>query len=177
MTRSRPGNPPRCPDWPRGFSLVELLVVIAIVSVLATIGLPLAELAHKRTREEDLRRSLREIRHAIDEYKQMSDLGRIQHTADSSGYPPTLDALVQGVPDAQSPRGEKLYFLRQLPRDPFAPTAETASSAAATNSAADTWALRSYQSPPNNPQPGRDVFDVHSKSTELGLNGVPYQKW
>lgn len=159
-----------------GFSLVELLVVIVIVSILSTIGLPLAELAHKRTQEDDLRRSLREIRHALDEYKRMSDEGHIQRVTGDSGYPPSLDVLVQGVVDAQSPQGQKLYFLRQLPRDPFAAEVTVNGEVVATNPA-DTWTLRSYQTPPEDPRPGRDVFDVHSKSTELGLNGVPYNKW
>src|SRR5258706_6997753 len=138
----------------RGFSLVELLVVIAIMSILASIGLPLAELSHKRAQEEELRRSLREIRSALDAYKRLVDIGRIARAADASGYPPRLQVLVEGVPDAQSPQGTMLYFLRKLPRDPFAPDA--------TVEAADTWALRSYASSADDPQPGRDVFDVHS---------------
>jgi general secretion pathway protein G len=153
----------------RGFSLIELLAVIAILSILATIGLPLAELSHRRTQEEELRRSLRDIRNAIDAYKRMVDAGRIMRAADASGYPATLQALAAGAPDAQSPQGTMIYFLRRLPRDPFAPEdiAE----------AADTWGLRSYASPPDDPQAGRDVFDVYSRSAAAGLDGVPYRKW
>lgn len=153
----------------RGFSLVELLVVVAIMSILASIGLPLAELSHRRSQEEDLRRSLREIRSAIDAYKRLVDMGRIARAADASGYPPRLQVLVDGVPDAQSPQGTMLYFLRRLPRDPLAAEAGT--------DAADTWGLRSYASSADDPQPGRDVFDVYSKSAGAGLDGVPYRKW
>lgn len=152
----------------RGFSLIELVVVLAILAVLASVGLPLAELAHRRTQEEDLRRSLREIRSALDTYKRLVDQGSIQKAADGSGYPPNLEVLVTGVPDARSPRGAKLYLLRRLPRDPFAPEGM---------SAAETWALRSYSSSPDDPKPGVDVFDVHSRSGAVGLNGVPYGAW
>jgi general secretion pathway protein G len=152
----------------RGFSLIELVVVLAILAVLASIGLPLAELAHRRTQEEDLRRSLREIRAALDTYKRLVDQGSIQKAADGSGYPPNLEVLVAGVPDARSPRGAKLYLLRQLPRDPFAPEGV---------SAVESWALRSYSSPPDDPKPGADVFDVHSRSAAVGLNGVAYREW
>jgi general secretion pathway protein G len=151
-----------------GFTLMEMLVVVAIISVLATIGLPLAELAQKRNQEEALRHALRQIRTALDEHKRMMDVGRITKSVGDTGYPPDLESLVRGVPDAQSPRGEKIYFLRSLPRDPFAPPQINA---------AETWALRSYASPPEAPRPGRDVFDVHSKSEELGLNGVAYSQW
>lgn len=152
----------------KGFSLVELLAVVAIVSMLASIGLPLMELAHRRTQEEDLRRALREIRGALDQYKRLVDTGRIAQAAGGSGYPPNLDVLTQGIDDAQSPRRTSVYLMRQLPRDPMAPTEVRA---------ADTWRLRSYDSPPDDPRPGNDVFDVHSGSAAVGLNGVPYSQW
>ncbi len=152
----------------KGFSLVELLAVVAIMAILATIGLPLIELSQRRTQEEDLRRSLREIRTALDQYKRLVDTGRIAQPAGGSGYPPNLEALVEGVEDAQSPKAAKLYLMRRLPRDPMAPVEEPA---------VRTWALRSYASPADDPQPGLDVFDVRSKSTAVGLNGVPYAQW
>lgn len=152
----------------RGFSLIELLVVLAILSVLASIGLPLTELAHQRNKEEELRRSLREIRSALDEYKRLTDQGRIQRAADGSGYPTTLNSLVEGVPDARSPSGTRIYLLRKLPRDPFAPEGQAA---------VESWALRSYASGPDDPRAGKDVFDVSSRSTRTGLNGVPYREW
>jgi general secretion pathway protein G len=151
-----------------GFSLIELLVVIAIMGVLASVGLPLAELSRQRTKEEDLRRSLREIRTALDAYKQLVDVGSIQRAADGSGYPPSLEILASGVDDARSPQRTKLYLLRKLPRDPFA---------SVESSSAETWALRSYASPPDAPAPGKDVFDVHSMAAGVGLNGVPYSQW
>jgi general secretion pathway protein G len=153
----------------RGFSLVELLIVVSIVAVLATIGLPLAELAHKRTQEEDLRQSLREIRSALDAYKKAVDSGHITRVVGASGYPPNLQSLVNGVTDAQSPRNEKLFFLRRLPRDPMAPDDAV--------NAADTWGLRSYDSPAEAPKPGKDVYDVYSQSSDTGMNGLPYNKW
>lgn len=152
-----------------GFTLVELLVVVAIMAVLASIGLPLAELSKRRAQEEELRRSLREIRTAIDHYKRMVDMGRIAKDAASSGYPPNLEILVDGAPDAQSPRQARIYFLRRLPRDPMAPES--------IGSAAETWALRSYESPTNDPRPGKDVFDVYSRAAGEGLDGTPYRQW
>lgn len=155
-----------------GFSLVELLAVLAILAVLASIGLSLAELAQRRTQEEDLRRSLREIRTALDAYKRLSDEGRIARAADASGYPPDLNVLVDGVVDARSAGTQKIYLLRMLPRDPFAPR-----DAAQVIPAAETWALRSYESPPDEPKPGKDVYDVHSRAEGVGLDGIPYREW
>lgn len=151
-----------------GFSLIELLVVVSIMGVLAAIGLPLAELSQRRAQEEDLRRSLREIRTALDDYKRLVDQGHIAKPADASGYPPRLEVLVEGVVDARSAQGNRIFLLRRLPRDPFAP---------AELPAAQTWALRSYASPPDDPKPGRDVFDVHSQAPGNGLDGTPYGSW
>jgi len=153
----------------RGFSLIELLVVIAIMSVLAGIGLPLAELAHRRVQDEELRRALREIRSALDAYKRMVDAGLIARPAGGSGYPPNLQVLADGEVNAQTPQASKLYFLRRLPRDPFAADTIT--------EAADTWGLRSYDSPPDDPKTGRDVYDVYSKAPGNGLDGRPYRQW
>ena len=152
----------------RGFSLIELLVVIAIMSILASIGLPLAELSHRRAQEEELRRALREIRSALDAYKRMVDAGLIARPAGGSGYPPNLQVLVDGEVNAQTPQASKLYFLRRIPRDPLGDTS---------NSDIDTWGVRSYGSPPDDPKPGRDVFDVHSKAQGNGLDGRPYRQW
>lgn len=153
----------------RGFTLIEVLVTAAIVALLASMALPLSELTVQRGKEVELRRALREIRDALDAYKRASDEGRIARSPDQSGYPPALYALVEGVPEAKSATGARLIFLRRVPRDPFFddPTLPPERS----------WGLRSYESPPADPKPGRDVFDVVSLSERKGLNGIPYREW
>ena len=154
----------------RGFTIIELVITVGIGSLLATAVIPSAQLMYQREREHELRASLRTIRAALDAYKSASDTGRIKKKLDQSGYPPNLQVLVDGVEDAASAKeGLKIYFLRSLPRDPFWPDATTP--------AAETWGLRSYASPPDDPQPGDDVYDVRSRSSRTGLNGVPYRDW
>ena len=152
-----------------GFSLVELMITLAMLALLASVAVPFAQLAQQRHKEGELRESLRQIRTALDAYRQAVKEGRIEAAADSSGYPPDLDALWKGVADKTKPDASKLYFLRRLPRDPFFPDASVP--------AAETWGLRSYASPPDTPEPGDDVFDVYSLSTATGLNGLPYREW
>ena len=152
-----------------GFTLLELLITVAIVGLLASIALPLSEVTAQRAKEQDLRRALREIREALDAYKHAADDGRVARAADESGYPPSLAALVQGVPNAKSPSGAKLYFLRRVPHDPFAGNPPAPGET--------TWGLRSFDSPPDAPRPGKDVFDVYSLNVGIGLNGVPYKEW
>ena len=153
----------------RGFTLIELAVTVAIVGVLSTMALPLAETTVRRAKEAELRTALRQIREGIDAYKRAGEEGRIRVPADSSGYPPRLEDLVDGVEDIKRPDLAKIHFLRRLPRDPFSGDPELA--------AAETWGRRSYASPPDNPQPGEDVFDVYSLADAVGLNGIPYRQW
>ncbi|WP_047393400.1 type II secretion system protein [Chitinibacter sp. ZOR0017] len=152
-----------------GFTLIELMVTLTILAVLATVALPLSQVAATRYREDELRRSLTQIRDAIDQYKLAVEAGKVNKSLEDSGYPPTLDVLVEGVKDLKDPGGRKIYFLRRMPRDPFCDCPS--------KNNAQTWGLRSYASPPDAPAEGRDVYDVYSLSSNVGLNGVPYRDW
>ncbi len=152
-----------------GFTLIELLIVLAILGLLAALTVPVAEVTIQRSREQDLRTALREIRTAIDAYKKAYDEGHIPKSVDVTGYPKDLAVLVEGVDDAKDPKKRKMYFLRRIPRDPMHPDSDT--------EPADTWGKRSYESEAKEPREGKDVYDVYSRSTKTGLNGVPYNKW
>lgn len=153
----------------RGFTFIELMVTLAIMAVLALVSVPLAQTALQREKERELRSALMALREAIDAHKRAAEQGRIELKIGDSGYPRTLESLVEGVPDQRSPVRQPMYFLRKLPRDPFHPDASAP--------AAATWGLRSYASPADDPAEGEDVFDVYSKSSKVGMNGVPYSQW
>jgi general secretion pathway protein G len=153
----------------RGFTLIELLVTLMLVSLVASISVPLYEVTSTRLREAELRAALRQIRTAIDAYKAAADSGLIAKSVTESGYPPSLEVLVQGIDVQNMADRRRIVFLRQLPRDPFfleqaAPPAHH-------------WATRSYGSPPDDPRPGDDVYDVTSRSSRAGLNGIEYREW
>lgn len=153
-----------------GFTLIELLITLAVLGVLATLVVPMAQVSAQRQNERELRLALREIRIAIDAYKQASDEGRIGKLAGATGYPASLERLVEGELDLSDPtRKRKLFFLRRLPHDPM--------SGERSSQPVQSWAKRSYSSEAAEPKEGDDVYDVYSRSAGVGLNGVPYGKW
>lgn len=151
-----------------GFTFIELMMTLVVLSVLLLVAQPLGEVVAKRRKEHELRVALMTIRQAIDGYKHATEQGRILLKIGDSGYPPNLEVLVQGVPDARSPTRQTIYFLRHIPADPFASDQ---------SQPASTWGLRSYASSPDQPREGSDIYDVYTHSTATGLNGVPYRQW
>ena len=146
------------PEW--GFTLLELIIATSIVVVLSTMAVPLARLSIQREKERILRFDLWEMRDAIDRYKDAADRGGFQTKVDSQNYPPDLETLVKGV-DVQ---GKKVRFLRQIPVDPMTGSTE--------------WGLRSMQDDPDSDSfGGQSVFDVHTKSQGIGLDGTKYRDW
>lgn len=154
----------------RGFTLIELVITVAIIGLLATVAWPMAELGVQRSREHELHAALREIRTALDAYKEAVDDGRIERLLGKSSYPPSLGALADGVADVKSPDGKsRIYFLRRIPRDPMYGDTGIPNE--------ETWGKRSYASSADAPMEGEDVFDVYSLSSGIGLNGIPYRNW
>lgn len=151
----------------RGYTFVELLVVSTIVLILASAVQPLAKVTIQRAREAELRRVLREVRTAIDKFKDAADAGQIPTTelkANSEGYPPDLQTLVDGVSVANDATGRKLKFLRRVPLDPTL--------------GGDDWGLRAYQDQPDSTSwGGQNVYDVYSKNQGTGLDGTKYKDW
>jgi general secretion pathway protein G len=150
----------------RGFTFVEILVVIIIIMIMAWAAMPLARVTQQRQKEAELRRSLREMRTAIDKFKDSVDQGLIATTElrpGSEGYPPDLDTLVDGVPAANDASGRKLKFLRRIPIDPMT---------------REDWGKRSYQDKPDSTSwGGQNVFDVFTTSDATALDGTKYKDW
>jgi len=144
----------------RGFTLMELIVATAILVILTSLAIPMARIGIKRERERELRHDLWEMRDAIDRYKDAADRGAFQIKLGSEGYPPDLETLVKGVDVG----GKKVRFLRQIPIDPMTGNTE--------------WATRSLQDDPDSDSSsGDNVFDVHTKSTGVALDGTEYKSW
>lgn len=156
----------------KGFTLIELMITLVIVAILGSAAYPMIKLNVQRAKENELRGDLRQIREAIDAYKKASDEGRIKKNIDETGYPPNLEVLVIGVPDEKDVNKRKIKFLRNIPADPMQPRVNTG-----LNDGESSWGLRSYVSDAENPSPGEDVYDVHSLSQQIGINGIPYAKW
>jgi general secretion pathway protein G len=156
----------------KGFTLIELIVTVTIVAVLASAVLPMLKMTVQRSKENELRANLRQIREAIDAYKKAADDGRIKKQIDASGYPPNLEVLVKGVVNEKDTNKSVLKFLRRIPLDPMTPVEN-----AETEELPNNWGLRSYNSDAAKPVAGDDVYDVYSQSQQLGINGVPYAKW
>jgi len=145
-----------------GFTLIEMIAAMTIMLVLTTIALPMAAVVVKREKERELRADLRTMRNAIDRYKDFADRGMIPTQMDTFGYPPTLKILVEGVPLKGSK--DKYKFLRKIPVDPMTGNTD--------------WGKRSMQDDPDSQSwGGQDVFDVHSKSQGIGMDGIPYADW
>jgi general secretion pathway protein G len=151
----------------RGYSFLEVLVVTAILFILASAVMPLAQVTAQRQREVELRAALRQMRTAIDKFKDAVDQGRIAATElkpGSEGYPPDLETLVEGVSMQNDQSGIKLKFLRRIPIDPMTNSME--------------WGMRSYQDRPDaTTWGGQSVFDVYTKSGATGLDGTKYKDW
>ncbi|UVJ46122.1 type II secretion system GspH family protein [Pseudomonas sp. LS1212] len=156
----------------RGFTLIEVVVTLALVGLLAAMAAPLTETVIRRGKEQDMKIALYQIRDAIDAYKRAADAGHIEKSVSSSGYPPNLQVLVDGVRDVRSAKGAKVYFLRRIPSDPLANARQ-----ANARQDEDSWGLRAYDSPPDSPREGEDVFDVYSLARGKGLNGIAYREW
>ena len=151
----------------RGFTFIELVIVTAILMILASTIMPMAQVTAQRQREIELRRALREMRTAIDKFKDAVDQGQIPMTElepGNEGYPPDLETLVDGVSAANDASGRKLKFLRKIPIDPMTHSAD--------------WGKRAYQDKPDSQSwGGKNVYDVYTTFQGTGLDGTNYRDW
>jgi general secretion pathway protein G len=148
-----------------GMTLLELIIACTILLILSSMALPIARFTVIREREKELRLDLREMRQAIDKYKDLADQQKIRVELGSEGYPPDLETLVKGVAVGGSgAAGKNMRFLRRVPVDPMTGRAE--------------WGLRSVQDDPDSTSwGGKNVFDVYSKSSGMALDGTKYANW
>jgi general secretion pathway protein G len=147
-----------------GFTIIEMMVVLTMLAVLAMATAPVAQIVAQRAKERELKAALLDIRTAIDAYKRAVDEGRVSRKGGTSGYPPNLEALVDGVPALS---GDHLRFLRRIPSDPLADEVYRRAK----------WGLRSYASSADHPMLGEDVYDVYSLAPGVGLDGTEYRLW
>jgi general secretion pathway protein G len=151
----------------QGYTIIELLVVSVVLLILASAAMPLAKVTVQRQREVELRRALREMRTAIDRFKDAADLQQIAAQdlkAGAEGYPEKLEVLVEGVRASGDASGRKLKFLRRIPIDPMTSSTE--------------WGFRSYQDDADSTSwGGQNVFDVYTKSDGMALDGTKYRDW
>ncbi len=155
----------RVPSPESGMTLIELIIACSILLILASAALPLARYTIVRQRESELRYDLRDMRRAIDRYKDLADRNLIRVELGSEGYPPDLDTLVKGVAlGGTGAVGKNIRFLRRIPVDPMTGRAE--------------WGLRAVQDDPDsNSWGGKNIFDVYSKSTGIAMDGTKYSDW
>ena len=147
----------------RGYSMIELVVVCTLLVILAAVAFPVARFTVRRQKEMELRRVLRQLRNAIDDYKRFSDAGLIPIEVGTEGYPSELENLTEGI-DLVGQIDKKQKFLRRIPIDPMTGEAE--------------WGIRSVQDDWDSTSwGGENVYDVYSLSKGVGLNGVPYSEW
>ena len=148
-----------------GMSLLELIVACSILMILSSMALPIAKFTVIRQREKELREDLRDMRRAIDKYKDLADQQKIRVELGSEGYPPDMDTPVKGVSVGGSgAAGKNMRFLRRVPKDPMTGRTE--------------WGMRSVQDDPDSTSwGGKNVFDVYSKSTGTALDGTKYSDW
>ncbi len=148
-----------------GLTLLELIIACTILLVLSSAAIPIQRYTVVRQREAELRRDLRDMRDAIDRYKELADSNKIRVKVGSEGYPPDLDSLVKGVPvGGTGAAGHNVRFLRKIPVDPMTGQAD--------------WGLRAVQDDPDSTSwGGNNIFDVYSNSTGTGLDGTKYSDW
>jgi general secretion pathway protein G len=145
-------------------TLIELIAAMAILAILAVGIIPLSRMTYKRTKEIELKNNLRVIRNALDKYKEMVDEKKIVVSSASSGYPESLEMLVEGVEIKSGVKSKRMKFLRRIPKDPMTEEGE--------------WGLRSYSDEPDSETwGGQDVYDIYSKSENQAIDGTYYKNW